>query len=334
MSSLRLTGPVAAGLAALLAWPASADAAPPAQGELPDTYLPKQPLPIPSAPPIVAIDDTRTHGPVARDWLNLSVDGSLLTAPESTTGGRFIDEDVYGITPQLSVGVPGATQVNLNDILAPYDVYELRVRGAVFWHDGNALGGPLTVAFQHYFPISRLDFPPLAAAHFGLETAISTPWLSGRLLTPPIAVRILDGVDSEMVQSGWSLRPLTAYVRGDFLACRSFYLELGGAPEVFLPDGGPTGYDARFHLAGGWSFSCANQPVTSRPKVSLEYRGRVGLPTSDQSARYSQSAAAALQIDFGCFTGQVFVAVDPDHADYQTYGFRLQVGLEKIQAQN
>jgi hypothetical protein len=303
-------------------------------GDVLEDCKPEQPSPIPDAAPIITIDDTRTHGPVARDWFNLSLDSAFLSAPPSITGGQYVDEDVIGLIPQLSIGVPGANQVNLSDLLAPYDVYEFRVRGAVFWHEGSAVGGPLTFAFQQYFPINRLDLSSLAAVHFGLETAVSTPWLSGRFLTPPVAVRVLEGVDTPLAQSGWSLRPLAGYFRADFLACRSLYAEIGGAPEVFIPGSGPTGYDARFHAAGGWSFTCPNQIVDARPKVSLEYSGRVAVPIADRPAGYEESIGAALQIDLDWATMQAFAAVDPRHAAYQVFGLRLQVGAPKTQAAN
>ena len=341
----RLT---AIGIVALLGWADRANAIPPRRGEarfpcrsesasttaagdVLEDCKPEQPTPIRDASPIITIDDTRTHGPVARDWFNVSVDNAYLVSPPSLAG---VDEDVIALIPQLSIGVPGANQVNLSDLLAPYDVYEFRVRGAVFWHEGSAVGGPLTFAFQQYFPVNRLDLPSLAAVHFGLETAVSTPWLSGRFLVPPVAVRVLEGVDAALAQSGWSFQPLAAYLRADFLACRSVYAEVGGSPEVFIPGTGPTGYDVRFHAAGGWSFTCPNQVLDYRPKVSLEYSGRVALPIADRPGGYEESLGAALQIDLDWFAMQTFAAVDPRHAAYQVFGIRIQIGVPKTQAAN
>jgi hypothetical protein len=298
-------------------------------GETVEACSPPQPEQIPDAAPIITIDDTRTHGPVARDWLNASVDGTFFISPITVSGSQLVERNVVGLTPQLSLGVPGADQVNLDDLLKPYDLYELRVRGEIFWQDGNAVGGPLSVAVQHYFPIQHLNFLSFGSAHLGIETAFSTPWLSGRTVIPPVPVRVLEGVDTELAESGWSLRPVAAYLRGDFLACRSLYGEIGGAPEVFVPGIGPTEYDVRFHAAGGWSFTCPSRVLDYRPKVSLEYRGRVGLPTSDQAIRYDESIDVALQVDLAWLTVQAFAGVDPRHADYQMYGIRVQAGYPK-----
>ena len=280
-------------------------------------------LPAPaSGTPVIAVDDTYSHGPVANDRIVVAVDEALLKPPIWSAG-----EAAIGLVPQVSLSVPSFDQINLKRLLDPYDVYELRVRGAVFLHQGRALGGPLTFAVQHYFPLDHLSFAPLAAVHFGLESAVATPWISGRFLTPPIAVRVLDGVDSELEQSGWSLRPVAGYLRADFLACRSIYVELGGAPEVFIPGTGPTEYDARFHVATGWSFTCPHRMVPYRPKVSLEYRGRVGLPTSEQAISYRGSLGGALQVDVDSYAVQLFASFDPGHADYQMVGIRIQKGF-------
>src|SRR4029079_16741055 len=78
------------------------------------------PLELPRAVPVLTIDDTRTHGPTARNWFDVRVDSQWLTS--STY------EDVGALDGQVSVGLPTLEDRQLRDILAPLTPYLLRVR--------------------------------------------------------------------------------------------------------------------------------------------------------------------------------------------------------------
>jgi hypothetical protein len=159
--------------------------------------------------------------------------------------------------------------------------------------------GPLTVGLQRYFDVDAVVLTTAADAHIGIEAAFSTPWLSGQHTLPPAPVRIGHGVDTELTQSGWSLRPVSAYFRGDFLACRSFFLDVGAAPEWFAPTTGANEFDLRFHVATGWSFGCTAKAAGYYPKFTAEYRGRTRLHADDAPVGYWDSVGAGLQFDMG-----------------------------------
>ncbi|HEX3476943.1 MAG TPA: hypothetical protein VHT91_18090 [Kofleriaceae bacterium] len=269
------------------------------------------------------MDDTRAHGPSARNWLDLELDAKVLSGVH--------DDSVFALTEQLSLGAPTFRDRDVHDILRLFEPYQLRIRSATFRGPDGWDQGPLTVGMQRYFPIDHVAFLPLAYAHFGVETVVSTPWLSGRHVIPPTAVRIVDAVDTELAQNGWSLRPVSGYVRADFLACRSFFGELGAAPELFVPASGPDEYDARFHVAFGWSFGCVDRIVPRRPKLSVEYRGRVRLHADDLPIRYRDSLGVGLQVDFGPLVVQILASTDlvEQPLSYGMLGVRLQLGPAK-----
>jgi hypothetical protein len=301
----------------LAVWVSGASAAARADGE------PPQPDAVPTARPVIPIDDTRSHGPTARDWLDLSIAPAVLAAPDS----------VFATTVQLAAGLPSFDVREARELSDHYHLsdYQLRARGELFHEGDDWLAGPLTLALQRYFPVAPLAISPLVYAHFGVETAISTPWLSGRHVTPPEAVRVLRGVDTELLRDGWSLRPAAVYFRGDFLACRSWSLEVGGSPEFFFPTDGATEYDVRFHGAAGVSLGCHGNMSPRAPKLSLEYRGRARAYASDQDPGYNDALGAALQIDLAWFVAQLFYAADPGSTmrQFGAFGVRLQVGSEK-----
>ena len=198
----------------------------------------------------------------------------------------------------------------------------------------KTVGGPMTFALQRYSPFAPLAIMPLLHVHTGIEVAIATPWLSDRFLIPPPTLQVLSGVNSELAGNGWSLRPFSPYLRGDFLACRSVYVETGLAPELFIPALGPNEYDVRFRVAFGLSFACPHVPGSVLHHVALvvDYRDRVPLPTDARPAAYFDALSAALQIDVPSILDlmvQPFITLAP-HAswtDFAMFGVRLQLGI-------
>jgi hypothetical protein len=287
------------------------------------TTLP-QPEAIPSATPVITVDDTRTDGPTARDWIDLGAEPQWIS-------GQSV-ESVQSLTEQLTVGLPELPVRELRDILAPFAPYELRVRTETFHSaSGGFQQGPLTVGLQRYFAFDAVAISPLLFAHLGVEIAASTPWLSGRFAIPPTAVRVVDAVDTEIAQNGWSLRPFSAYARADFLACGSRYLELGAAPELFVPTVGQNEYDLRFHIATGWSWGCAKGAKGLRPKLSFEYRGRVRMHQDQAPVAYWDSLGLGVEFDLGSFVIQPLAStVLAEHAfSYGMLGVRFQLGSAK-----
>lgn len=206
--------------------------------------VPPAPDEVPTARPVIPVDDTRSYGPTARDWVDLAVAPSLLFGRDGT---------VFELTSQVAVTFPTSNRREVRKIYDAYHLtdYQLRIRDEVFAGGAAPVGGPLTGAVQRYFPIAPLAISPLLYAHAGVEAAISTPWLSGRFVTPVRTIQVVDGVDSELAGNGWSLRPVAAYFRGDFLACRSASAEVGIEPEAFVPAVGANEYGTRFHVTGG-----------------------------------------------------------------------------------
>ena len=300
--------------------PARAEADEPA-GD-PDNSVP-QPEAIPDARPVLAIDDTRTHQPTARNWLDFEVDTQAYSGPS--------DQVLTMYTGQVSVGNRDFTGRDLHDIFKIFTPYGLRVRTALLITPSGEMGAPLTVGFQRYFPVAPVAIGPLVFAHFGVETVVSTPWLSGHHEVPPIPLRMVNAVDTELSENGWSLRPLSAYVRGDFLACRSFYAEVGAAPELFVPAAGDDEYYLRYHAALGWSWGCATRVNPTPPKVSMEYRGRFLLHAGDRSHAYDDAVGIGVQMEFGPLVVQPFASTNPGvrTPHYWALGLRLQIGFAK-----
>src|SRR6185436_15819802 len=197
------------------------------------------------------------------------------------------------LTGQFVVGLPFAKVRELRELYETYnlDAYLLRARYDLFAGDETSNGGPMTFALQRYFSVSRLAIGQLAFAHAGVEAALATPWFSGRDVTPIRAIQILDGPDTELSDSGWSIRPFSTYFRADFLACRSESLELGLAPEAFVPIGRVNEYGTRFHIAAGFSLGCHGNMSPYAPKITLEYRGRVRMYAGDQGVDYRDNIA-------------------------------------------
>lgn len=280
---------------------------------------PQQPDVIPQSTVVLAVDDTRSHGPSARNWFDAAVDIQEIV-------GRN-DEGVQALTEQLSGGLPTPSDRDLRNIVAPLLPYQLRFRTLSVHTSRGWTQGPLTVGVQRYFPIEHVSIFPLAEAHLGLETVFSTPWLSDRHAIPPRAVQVVDGVDTELAGNGWSWRPLSAYVRADYLACRSLFVEAGAAPEVFAPTNGSNEYDLRFHVAVGWSLACGHR-AGGGPKFSLEYKGRARMYEADAMPAYWQSIGIGVQYDVGGLVAQLLASAAPGDLarGYWMIGLRLQLG--------
>jgi len=292
-----------------------------ADGDQTQTLPP--PEEIPQATPVLSVDDTRAHGPTARNFIDLAIEGQSTSA---TT-----PDDVIGFGAQVSVQSPNPDNRELRDLLAPSASYAFRARAGLFTSSSKGTqGGPLTFALQRYFPMDMVVLSSLADAHVGVEAALSTPWVSGRHLVPPGTLRIVDGVDTELAQNGWSLRPVSMYVRGDFLACRSFFLDLGAGPEVFVPTTGPTEYDLRLHAASGWSLGCGSCSA-SCPKVTAEYRARVRMHANDAPVASWNSIGLGVQFDAGPYAVQVLVSTDLGMHVFDPVLFTVRVlhGLSK-----
>lgn len=283
--------------------------------------VPRDPDPVPVARPVIPIEDTRSHGPTARNFVDVSVAPTLLVGAEAS---------VLELTAQLAAGLPAPARRELREIYDAFHLtdYELRIRNEVFFGGGSASGGPMTFALQRYVAVAPLAISPLLYAHFGVEAALATPWLSGRSVTPPRTVAVLDGVDSELAGSGWSVRPLSGYLRGDFLVCRSASAEVGFEPEAFVPAVGPNQYGTRFHAAAGVSLGCKGNLDRRALKLAVEYRGRVTMYAAGEPPSYRDSIGVAAQIDVEWFVVQVFYRADPGAAmrDYGAIGARLQIG--------
>jgi hypothetical protein len=281
---------------------------------------PVDPAPAFTARPVIPPDDTRSYGPTARDWIDLSTAPSWLYGP---TG------DLFELSSQLAVGFPTPTVQELRELYDDYhlDAYQLRLRDEMVAGRDGALAGPLTIGLQRYLPVAPLAISPLIYAHVGIESVLATPWLSGRETVPPETLQLVHGVDRELAANGWSIRPLAAYLRGDFLACRSASFELGIEPEAFAPMNGATELGTRFHVAAGLSSGChVVRPYY--PKLALEYRGRVMMYAHDETTNFRDSIAAAIQIDLSWFVVSAFYQSDLGSvmAHAGAIGLRLQIG--------
>jgi hypothetical protein len=285
------------------------------------------PEPQPGMAPVLTIDDTRTQGPVARYSLEGSVQASYVLGRDNADGSAG---SVGRLDWQLGLG-PIESSGQVADVIGPLRYYALRVRGSIVSaHDGT-VAGPLTIGLQRYSPLEPLAINPLVHAHLGIEAQLATPWLSDDTTVPPRALSIVDSADTELSRSGWSLRPVSMYVRGDFLACRSWYVELGLAPEMFVPTGQSAEYDVRFHGALGRSFACLHQgdSLGHHLAFQVEYRGRGRLYSPAGAADYHDGLAVALQVDSGRFLAQLIVEADPGRQmdDAIAVGLRIQIGL-------
>jgi hypothetical protein len=292
-----------------------------------DLYIPQ---------PIVPVDDTLSQGPVARDWTWASVDATLVRGPSTAAGTGDVGLFKY----RLELGPPTADGL-VGTLLGGAENFAFRTELAQVAYEtpsgsSTSAAGPMTFALQHYSPFPILNIIPLVHLHVGIETAVATHWLSARYLVPPAALRTIAGVDTELANNGWSLRPFSPYLRADFTACRDLYFELGVAPELFIPTDHSAEYDLRYHVAGGASLACQHPGGRSRLRhVALtgEYRGRLQLYAGSLPFEYRDSLAIALQVDVPTkvvnLTFQVFAEDAPSLSwwTYRAAGVRLQVGF-------
>lgn len=283
---------------------------------------PPEPSTIPTARPVVPIEDTRSYGPTARNWWDVSVTSAMLFANDSTT---------YQTTLQGVIGFPNSSLREVRDLYREYHLpdYQLRVRHEIFAGAEKRNGGPFTFAVQRYLPISHLAIDPLIYAHVGVEAALSTPWISGSDVLPIAAVQILDGPSTELADNGWSVRPLSVYLRADALVCRSWAGEVGLEPEVFVPVDRRNEYGTRFRVAAGLSLGCNGNMSPHAPKLTFEYRGRVRMYADGDPVAYRDTLAAGVQFDLGFAMIQAFYKADPGRfAQAAAFGVRLQFGQE------
>lgn len=286
--------------------------------------------------PIVPADDTLSQGPVARDWTWASADATLLRGPSTTVGTGDVGLFKY----RLEVGPPTADGL-IGTLLGGAKNLAFRAELAQVAYDtpsgsSTSAAGPLTFALQRYAPFPVLNIIPLVHLHVGVETAVATPWLSDRYLVPPAALQTIAGVDTELADNGWSLRPLSPYIRADFTACRDLYFELGAAPELFIPTGRDLQYDLRYHVASGASLACQHpggRSLLRHLALTGEYRGRLQLYAGSLPFEYRDALAIALQVDIPTkvvdLTFQAF-GEDAPYLSWWAYraaGVRLQIGF-------
>nr|HEX4316759.1 hypothetical protein [Kofleriaceae bacterium] len=289
---------------------------------------PQPPAAIPQIQPIVSIDDQQTQGPSAKNWLNATFEVSSLAGDGPVfDGAHYISQGVWSYAAQLSVAEPPPSGL-VGAALGGTASYEGHVRFTSFSDrdDSKSFVGPMTFVFQHYIPIQHVTLAPLADAHLGVEFAASTPWLSGRNIAIPTTVREVDSTATELARDGWSVRPVTGYLRGDFLVCRSVHVEIGAGPEVFSPAQGTNEYDLRTYVAAGASLGCSNAATDYLPKLEVEYRQRHRLYADNTGYALFQNLGVALQEDVGPFIFELFAAADPSAQQYRQLGIRVQVG--------
>jgi hypothetical protein len=275
-----------------------------------------------SPQPVLASDDVRTHGPVARHIVEGAVGYELGVGPAA-------DDDVGLWTFQLAVG-PKRFTGKAGELFDWTKAYSLRVRWTAVDAQMESGAGPMTVALHRYLPFEPLEFVPLLHLHAGLTFAVGTPWLRNRAAASPQTLRETHAVDSELRASGWSVRPADAFVRLDFLACRAFHAELGVGPELFEPGtGGPAEYGVRGHVQLGFKLSCPHRATSLLHHVGVlgEYRARGRLYADGAPFEYHDVIAASLQIDAGPLTFGPFINFYPGDGGYLAIGGRVQLGV-------
>jgi hypothetical protein len=275
---------------------------------------------IPLPEPIVAIDDTRTHSAVLVEKYQLA----------ATYRYIFEGGNTDLTTLQAGVGPMKHSRSQLKQTLSWMHDYSLRVRAtALDLYDDARTFGPITVALQRYIRVEPVAIAPLLHLHYGVEAAISSPWASGRMAAPNDSIRNAMGVETELVSNGWSLRPASAYVRLDFLMCRSISAQLGVAPEAFVATeaGLDNEYGVRFHFVGGFSLACIEKrnSWTKNLDVVVEYRGRARLYSDDAAPDIFNELGLELQRR-GTLTIGIFGTTDFGSSDGFTTGVRLQLG--------
>lgn len=192
--------------------------------------------------------------------------------------------------------------------------------------------GPLTFAMQRPWTFNLGGIVTLAHLQGGVESTLSTPWLHTGDRDLPLAVRAAHVADSELVESGWSLRPLTGHVRADLLACRSIHLEVGGGPELFRSTAEldrATAIGARWHAAAGFSLACVHRrrEWLNDVTVALQWRGRMIAVRGDEGGGYADDVTIGLDLDLGDWAFAGFIGPHGDELGTETWkaGVRLQL---------
>jgi len=258
---------------------------------------------------LISPDDRGTDAVLARYWVRASLGATQVTMPDASTS-------LYSF--QAFIGPRHDS---------PIDAASFRVRMVTTsLFDADRMAGPLTLAMQRYFPIEPLFVAPLLALHLGVEGAIATPWLSGQRLPPPLALAQM-GLDTELASNGWDFRP-SGWVRLDFLACRSMYLELGGGPELLAPVQGPNLVAFRYRVAAGFDVGCDRRDSNQfwRPGFIVEYRGRGVVRDGPVDPYYDGMLSGGVQLVMGAVTLGVTAGLQ-DTIDRHVIGVRLQSGF-------
>jgi hypothetical protein len=263
---------------------------------------------------VVPPDDTRTHAVVSRRSVALSLWATRLGGDTSASWLQL------GLGPsRWKLPFRGASMGEL-------DRWSGRARIGLVVPDGRGTSfAPLTLGAQRISVYDTLSAAPLIHLQTGIELAISTPWLSDRRLDPGETGAAVHSADTELVDNGWSLRPLSWHVRADALACRSIYVEVGVGPELFRSTAHPergADYGLRWHTGGGVSLAC---PALTRRflddlTVVVQYSARALLYNRDDGAAYADRLLFALQLQRGRWALAALTSVDA-----RILGIRIQV---------
>lgn len=272
---------------------------------------------IPPVEPVVAVDDTRTHAPVLFEGYQLGATYRYL----------FHGANSDLVTAQVGIGPAAFDEIHTQAVLGWMRNYSFRVRATATDVFEQRRWGPLTLAITRYLPVEPLAIAPLLYLHLGIETAVSTPWASGRHDLPPDAIGTAMNIDTELASNGWSLRPASAYVRADLLLCRSIAMEVGAGPEAFVPTvpNARTEYDVRFHALFGISFACVHERDSWWKNLDavIEYRGRAKLYSGDAPPNIFSETSLELQhrgkLTYGAF-------ISTNIRSFLGVGLRLQMG--------
>jgi len=260
--------------------------------------------------PLISADDRGTDGVLARYSFRASIGATRVTVPDASAG-------LYSF--QAFVGP-------MHDTAMAATAFRVRL-GAASASDTNFRAGPLTVAMQRYFPVEPFFSAPLLGLHFGLEGAVASPWLSGQRQAVPAALAAM-GVDTELAGNGWDFRP-SGWVRLDFLACRSVYVEAGGGPELCVPAGAPNLVALRYRAAVGFDIGCdhGDHDQITRPGFIFEYRARGVVHDGPADPFYDDLLSGTVQWVLGPITLGATYGFQTGSLDRYLLGLRLQTGL-------
>jgi hypothetical protein len=211
--------------------------------------------------------------------------------------------------------------------------WSLRTRLTLMRSDGNEwLAGPLTLAGQRFWSFNLAGAIPLVVLQSGIESAISTPWLRLGDASLPPGVRATHAADSELVETGWSARPLGVHLRADLLACRSIHAEVGVAAELFKSTAElqrATAVAARWHAATGFSLACVHRRnrLINDVTVSVQWRARMIAWRGDEGSGYADGWTFGIDLDRGSWALALFAAppIEAFGVNVWKAGIRLQL---------